>query len=115
MPAQVGSPVNTPAAVAKGIGDETLGSKLGVIQIATRHAVPTDPEFAGHTNWNRLPEFVDHVDLRVFHGASNRNQTGSRLDSAAHPPNRRLRGTIQIPKLRSALEQCLCELAWQFL
>src|SRR5678815_613881 len=59
-------------ASVEGIGNELLRSQSRAIKVATRQAVAADIELADHAEGHWLQMGVEHVDLRVEYGSSDR-------------------------------------------
>ena len=73
----IGQPAGQVAAFVKPprtkrVDNEAFRRQFGAIEVAARHANPTDIQFAGDTDGNGLVGAIQHIDLGVGQGAANR-------------------------------------------
>src|SRR5690606_21023552 len=86
----------------EGVGYETLRREPWTPMVAKRHAVPADPELAGHTDRTWPAMAVEHPDT----GVVERPADGYRFERRRYPragrPDRGLRGPVHVPDLAAA-------------
>ena len=92
---------------------EALGRQIRSPPIAPGKAEPTDVEVARHARRNRAASRVQNIDGRVSDGAPDRNGSRGQADLGQRRPNRRFRGTVNVPKRPASCEQFVGEVARQ--
>jgi hypothetical protein len=80
---------------AGGVREEALGGKGRPVEVAAGNALATDIEFAGCACWDGIEEFVEHLDMDLTEGGSQRWDAGG-VDEAGGRADRGFSGSIGV-------------------